>query len=208
MRLLLLLFPFFTYAQSNIKVIPNNPWLFTHIEQTLYLESCGLPLSELSVYSRQKKLPLEANGSFQVKPLSGRFSVQVYHHQGQDSTLLNTFQFSVKQLPQPLAFLSIINKNSMSRGEFLAQRGIGVELINYDYNVRFPVEKFTLLIVKEGKMLYFQEHLGGRFSPALRQELASILKGGEQILISNIQFRSPYHHHKVANSIALTLETP
>ncbi|MGH1337724.1 MAG: hypothetical protein ACRBFS_16510 [Aureispira sp.] len=205
--LLLLLFPLLSWSQEQVSISNKNPWLFEHIEKTLYLETCSFPLSELSVYSNQTgKLELQPDGAFKVKPRSGNLYLNVFKYQGQDSFLVKTIKFTVKALPQPIATLHRLTKGSLSKNEFLAQLGITVELINYDYNIRFPIEKFTLLVVKNQQLVYFKEYEEARFPRSMKRDLGSILQGGEQVFITNIVFRSPYHQHHTANSIALIIK--
>lgn len=199
--------PFFSSGQDNIFISNKTPWLFEHLEKVLYLESCTVPLSELSIHSNQTgEIELQPNGSFKVKPRSGKLSIKIFQHQRQDSTLLKTFQFNVKSLPQPIASLRRSTKTVLSKKEFLAQAGLVVELINYDYNINFPIEQFTLLVVKNQTLVYLQTHQGNRFTATMKQALETILQGGEQIFITNIVFKSPYHYHHTANSIAFTIQ--
>lgn len=202
------LFHFFLLAQRDFAIITNPSWLFLNIENRLWLTLHDIPHDEIKILSNLgHKLSVGSDGSFKLTTKSKvALELKVYRYTNQDSTLLYKRKFSVKPMPNPTASLDGKFRSEMLKNEFLSKRGIIAEVLNYDYDLRVPVEKYTILVLQGKKLLYLEDCEGAFIKNNTKKELIKILKGGERIILTNIEIKPHYHFNKYVNSIQIKIK--
>lgn len=174
------------------------------------IEAKNIPFSEIKINtSDHQNIQVNKDGKFHLRTNSRRITLKAYQHQGKDSSFICERTFEVKPLPKATASIGRSareDQTEMSKVEFLAQQGINAPLVNYDFNIRFSIESFTIIVTKEKELLYLKDFKGGRFSPEMKKDLRTLLKGGERIFFTNIKIGSNFHYNKFTNSIELKIK--
>lgn len=208
---LALCFLFFSLiAQHNAVIINHHNWLFVNMSNRMNIILNTIPYQEVKIWSNLgHSITVDQDGSFIIKPTSSRtIELRAYHYKGQDSTLLYQRKFSVKPLPKATTTWGGRFKTEMSKSEFLSQRGLKAEVLNYDYDLSVPIKRYSLLVIKDGKPIYFQDCVGAKLDTSTKVTLSKLLRGGERVLFTNIEVTPYYHFNKFINSIEIKISSP
>lgn len=208
--LILLFSPLLAFSQKIEYVTNDFCWLFLNIPNRMSIEAGDIPFSEIKIKtSDHQNIQVDTDGKFSFRTIRRRVTLKAYQHQGKDSSFICERTFEVKPLPKATARIGRAfreNQIEMSKGEFLAQVGINAPLVNYDFNVGFSIESFTIIVTRKNELVYLKDFKGGRFSSEMKNELKKLLKGGERILFTNIKIQSQFHFNKFINSIELKIK--
>jgi len=172
----------------------------------MFIQLGNIPFQEIIlVSSNGKTSPLKEDGSFTLTPTQrGCTILSIYRKINQDSVLLWEGSFSVKSLPAPTAMIGN-GKPTMSKGEFLAQSGIQVSLVNYGISTSFLVKSYTLIITRGDSLVLLKTFEGNRFNREMKDNLKHLLQGTEQLFFTSIKIKSIFHEKKIVNSIEIKL---
>lgn len=201
--------PYFSLkAQHQFAIINTQSWLFMNIDNPLNFTLQEIPNNEIKIISNLGHIiKVDSNGRFIINPKSSvSIKLKVYRFNKQDSILIHERHFSVKPMPKPTARYGNLFKNEMTKSEFLHQRGIRADVLNYDYGIRIPVESFTLIVIKEKELLYFEDCTGYSLKTDTKEELEKLLNGGERVLFTNLKIKPFYHFNQYINSIEIRIK--
>lgn len=189
-------------------IIHEHSWLFLNIDNQMSMTLRGIPHNEIKIYSNLGHvLQPDSEGDFRLRPLSSAtIRLKAYRYLNQDSILIHERAFSVKPMPKATATLGTSSNSKMSKRQILAQRGIIAEVINYDIDLKVPIESYTIIILKEDKMLYLEDCMGPLLKDETRNKIAKIIKGGERVIFTNIKAKSNFHFDKYINSIQIIVD--
>lgn len=205
---LFLLLPIQLFSQKGNYIINENSWLFLRVDNQMKLGVESVPFSEIIVKTSDgENLKVDSLGRFILRPEYSRIGVKAYHFSNKDSILLCEEKFKVKGFPSATAYFGSPGKEKIELKEFHAQFGLQAELLNYDYNIRFPIKKFTIIILNDNGLVYLKDCEGGKFEEEMKTDLKRLLKGGERVFFTNIEIESPYHFEKWTNSIEVKIKT-
>jgi len=103
----------------------------------------------------------------------------------------STFEFKVKDVPDPVAKVGINKGGRMKVNDFKAQPGVRADLDNFVFEgVKFNVTGYTIVLTGAGfPQLQFQDVKGASFSPI--QSLIEKCKPGSTVTIDNIAAQGP-----------------
>ncbi|MEP6683570.1 MAG: gliding motility protein GldM [Parafilimonas sp.] len=103
----------------------------------------------------------------------------------------STFEFKVKDVPDPVAKVGINKGGRMRVNDFKAQPGVRADLDNFVFEgVKFNVTGYTIVLTGAGfSQLQFQDVKGASFSPI--QNLIEKCKPGSTVTIDNIAAQGP-----------------
>ncbi|WP_052593366.1 GldM family protein [Aureispira sp. CCB-QB1] len=196
-------------SQNLVQIQKAHDWLFVNFNNRLYLHSKKIPINKikLNAYGCEIK-NLKPDGSFILCPKrKGKIALEVYQKENNDSRLIQENFFTVKDLPQPIAHLGSLGKlnekHEMKSGQFKASKKIIVELINYDFDIQFTIESYTIAIIRKNKLVYFKDCEGAALN---MEEISKHIKVSERILITNIKFKSQYHQYKLATPLDIQIK--
>ena len=107
------------------------------------------------------------------------------------NVVLTSKVFSVKDLPLPIVKLRPVTHYSktISKEKLLLQEGLISEVLNWDYNLIVPIERFSILDIKNDNREL--ESLSGDFTP-IQKRFIGKMKSGEYLIIANIKAKMSY----------------
>jgi hypothetical protein len=119
--------------------------------------------------------------------IAGRFEAELFDLKSNKVLLIQPFYF--KELPLPSASLPSIRdgEKTIGKNQLLAQLGLECQIKNWDYNITYPIETFSILNF-EGKAILSN---GSKFSVEQKKYLEG-LKSGDYLIIFEIFARMPY----------------
>lgn len=127
-------------------------------------------------------------GKYIVNPIkAGENSIVTVTADGKPST----FQFKVKDVPDPVAKVGINKGGRMRANDFKAQIGVRADLENFVFEgVKFTVTGYTIVMNGAGfPNLQFRDVKGSSFTPV--EDLIDKCKPGTTITIDNISVNGP-----------------
>jgi len=132
------------------------------------------------------------NGTYIVRPVAAgkNCTITVYANVQGQKRELQTQVFRVKEVPDPIAKVNGKQGGKISKSMLMAAGQVDVEMVNFDFDLKFTVENFSIYTVIEG---YLQEETKSdkaRFSDA-QLKLINKLKRNQMLTIENIIVRAP-----------------
>ncbi|HEY2727402.1 MAG TPA: gliding motility protein GldM [Parafilimonas sp.] len=127
-------------------------------------------------------------GQYIVRPIkAGTPSIVTVVADGKPST----FQFKVKDVPDPVAKVGINKGGRMKVNDFKAQPGVRADLDNFVFEgVKFNVTGYTIVLTGAGfPQLQFRDVKGASFSPI--QDLIEKCRPGSTVTVDNIAAQGP-----------------
>jgi len=120
------------------------------------------------------------------------------------TTPMGTKKFRVKTVPDPVAVVNKEKGGIISKGVLQAQAGVAAELENFDFDLRFIVQSFSVSATIKG---YEEEYRSNsyQFTPQQKQ-LIGKLQTGSKVYISDIQAMGPDKTLRSLSSIAFKLK--
>jgi len=100
-------------------------------------------------------------------------------------------ELSAKKLPKPVAMVAFKNGGAISKGEFSNQVGISAVLQNFDFDVKYSIERFTIIDIRSGKVVFIDSCKSTKFSNELRDRLKRMIEKDDKVIFCNILCNSP-----------------
>ena len=129
-----------------------------------------------------------APGKYTVRPgRAGTPAVVTVTADGKPST----FEFKVKDVPDPVAKVGLNKGGRMRVNDFKAQTGVRADLENFVFEgVKFSVTGYTIVLTGAGfPVLQYRDVKGGTFGPI--QDLIEKCKPGTTVTVDNIAAAGP-----------------
>jgi hypothetical protein len=143
---------------------------------------------KVSVSMTNGALTKTGAGKYSVRPgRAGTPAVVTIVADGKPST----FEFKVKDVPDPVAKVGINKGGRMKVNDFKAQAGVRADLENFVFEgVKFTVTGYTIVLTGAGfPVLQYRDVKGASFAPI--QDLIEKSKPGTTITIDNIEVSGP-----------------
>jgi len=116
---------------------------------------------------------------------------------------LSTTEFKVKRIPDPIAKFGGQTGGNMATVALKAQNAVFATLENFDFDAKFKVTKFSMIIAKPRADAIVLSTNGGSLSPAMKTALNGIVPG-TRVIFDNIIAVGPDGSPRQLNAIALT----
>ncbi len=132
------------------------------------------------------------NGTYVVRPaVAGKNSaITVYTNVQGQKRELQTQVFRVKNVPDPVAKVNGMQGGKIKKNMLMAAGQVDVEMENFDFDLKFTVENFSIYVVIDGYLQEETKSNKGRFSDA-QLKLINKLKRNQTLTIENIVVRGP-----------------
>ena len=152
----------------------------------------------------------DSTGRFRIKATRPYYELNVFRKTPDGLEFLFDQYFDTKLHPKPLAYLC----SSITLGDpygvwpkalLLDCNGIIIDLLNYDIDLRYPVDSFNVLIIRNKNVLLDEVIQGGRFPEHLKQSFEQLLQSGDKVLFTSILVKSDHWEHRELNSISLVI---
>lgn len=121
---------------------------------------------------------------------AGETTVSVSAEVNGEMRTLGTQRFRVKHVPPPIPKFGGINSGSLNSSVARAQPGVFADLENFDFDLKFTVTRFTMIIVRRGKDPFVQTSNSAALTAQMKQALGTI-GSGDLIAIDDIYAKGP-----------------
>ncbi len=123
-----------------------------------------------------------------LKP--GKVAVNVFKKAGGSKVKVGVQEFRCKRIPDPVARVGGMSGGYMCLKIFKTQLGIVLGLDGFDFDMRIPVDNYTLSITRDGQPLYEKTCTGARFDEETSKQFNK-MRIGDKVIISEIKFHWP-----------------
>ncbi|MEG2277763.1 MAG: gliding motility protein GldM [Odoribacter sp.] len=147
------------------------------------------------------------DGSYIVRPtLAGKnCSIAVFvNAQGQKRELQSQI-FRVKDVPDPVAKVNGLRGGTIKKNILIAAGQVDVEMENFDFDMKFKVENFSVYTVIDGYVQEETKSNRGQFSEA-QLKMINKLKRNQALTIENIVVKGPDGSTRKLPSISFRID--
>lgn len=102
---------------------------------------------------------------------------------------IGNYEFSVIDLPLPVVIVNGKEGGNISAITFKAQLGIQAELLGFDFQSKYTITKFSIIIIRNNKVLFNGTNLSHLFSEDVKNVLKSI-QAGDKVIFSDVWIHS------------------
>ncbi|MGV3706855.1 MAG: gliding motility protein GldM [Arcticibacter sp.] len=192
-------------ARPSAVVSPDKMNVFyIGVANPVSISAPGIPKEKLRVSMNGGSIKGSA-GKYTVtvsSPGQAKVSVSAEIAPGKVQTIGST-DFRVKRIPDPVAKFVGKTGGVASSVAIKSQSKVFAMLENFDFDARFNVTRFTLIIAKPRADAVVLSTSGNTLSAAMRSALAGI-GPGSRVIFDNIMAVGPDGSQRSLNSIALT----
>ncbi|TWR23747.1 gliding motility protein GldM [Mucilaginibacter achroorhodeus] len=96
---------------------------------------------------------------------------------GDKGTVLGTSEFRVKRIPDPKAMFAGKSGGNTSAANLRSQDRVFAKLENFDFDAKFNVTRFTMIVIKPRQDAIINSTNGGELSGAMKSALSGITPG-------------------------------
>ncbi len=158
--------------------------LYIGVDNPVSISAPGVPKESLKVSFTAGSIS-GSNGHYVVKPnnapgTTGKFTVT-----GDKGMVLGASEFRIKRIPDPKPRFAGKSGGSTSAANIKAQDAVFAILENFDFDARFNVSRFNLIVINKRQDPINYSTTGNTLSPQMRQALNSITSGST-VVFNNI----------------------
>ncbi len=121
------------------------------------------------------------------------------------NAILGSAKYRVKIVPSPIAKFGGLTSGAMNKGTATAQGFVSAVMDNFDFDVKFNVNKFKMIVVKKGQ----DTKILDAASNALTGEMIAAIKTlnpGDRFLIDDIQAKGPDGTNRKLGVVAISIQ--
>ncbi len=191
-------------ARPSAVVSPDKMNVFyIGVPNPVSVSAPGIPKESLRVSMSGGSIS-GSNGKYTVSVSSaGTAKVNVSAEIGGKVQTIGSTDFRIKRIPDPTAKFAGKTGGAMSSVIIRSQSNIFAVLDNFDFDAKFSVTGFSLIIVKPRADAVVLQGSGGSLSGAMRAAMGGVTPGS-RVIFDNIRAVGPDGSQRQLNSIALT----
>lgn len=175
-------------ADPAVVVAPTRMNVFyVGVDNPVSVAAPGISLDEIDAQVTNGVIQRQSGGNYVVRPkVAGKMCVvSVFGNiQGQKREL-QSYQFRVKEVPDPVAKVNDMRGGTIRKNVLLAAGQVDAVMENFDFDMKFTVENFNVYAVVDGYVQEERKSDRGRFSVS-QQKLISKLKRNQAVTIEDI----------------------
>ena len=178
--------------------------LYIGVDNPLSVSAPGTPADKIKVSMSGGSLS-GSNGKYVARVSSAgtaRISVAAEVAPGKMQTLSST-DFRVKRIPDPIAKFGGKSGGTMPSVALKAQNAVFASLDNFDFDAKFNITKFTMIIAKPRADAIVLSTAGNSLSGAMKTALSGI-GPGTRVIFDNIIAVGPDGSPRQLNAVALS----
>lgn len=118
---------------------------------------------------------------------------------------LGAYEYRIRTVPNPNAKFANITSGSLSGSLIKAQPGVFAELENFDFDLKFNVTKFSLIILKKGQDARVLTATGPALTPDMKESLSN-LGSKDRIQFDDIYAKGPDGISRRLNPIVISVQ--
>lgn len=163
--------------------------LYIGVDNPVSISAPGVPKESLKVSFTAGSIT-GSNGHYIVRPnnapgTTGKFTVT-----GEKGMVLGASEFRIKRIPDPKPRFAGKSGGSTSAANIKAQDAVFAILENFDFDARFNVTRFNLIVINKRQDPINYSTTGNTLSPQMRQAINSITPGST-VVFNNISAVGP-----------------
>lgn len=199
------------FAQDNsqpVVAVSNTRMniIYTGVNNSLDIAVAGVADNDLVVSINNGTMEKEAPGRFSVLVMSpGRTVIELFVRENGNLTKIGEKEFRVKLVPDPEVVIGKeVSGATFKKAVLAAQLGVRAVLDNFDYDVKFQVESFTLCATIDGK----EECISAEGSAFKSEQklLINRLKSGDKVIIKDVKVKGPDNKVRDLKPAIFTIE--
>ncbi len=196
----------FMVAEGSAVVSPTKMNVFyVGVDNPVDVSVAGVQPEKVSIgISNGKSRKGKGDGSYIINPKRpGNSFVSVYANIEGDKKMIKRQEFRVKLVPDPVAKVAGKKSGGIAKNFLLAQVGVGAEMENFEFDLKFRVIEFTVSTTING-FLKEATSKSYKFSKA-QKDLIRALNKGQKLYIEEIKAVGPDGQVRELQTIALSL---
>jgi len=167
------------------------PFICIGTDNPFHITSNCSENTTFTVHSDNADVSFVSKESFLVKVKKpGRVSLKLTVNKDGETEVLDEQSFSTKYLPPVVPVLTKYGATQISVNELKACLGIRTELLNSDFDLKIPVVRFNITLIREGEQFLFRRNKGGRFASSSHRIIGEAKAGDilifDEIFVKNI----------------------
>lgn len=180
------------YGQTFAISVHKNNFLFAGIPNPIRIVVQNVPCNVLRFDVDNGKInKSEDDCEYIIQPeQTGGVTIRVFA--GREE--IGSGYFRVRDVPSPDAEIGGRSNGDMRKSSLQAQIGITGTLKNFDYDVRFVITHFTLIVLRNGQVVNCITNEGPYFNEEIRA-IFHKLNIGDKVIFSNIRYQG-YNFNK------------
>jgi gliding motility-associated protein GldM len=122
------------------------------------------------------------------------------------SVSMGSVEFRVKRIPDPVASVMNSKGGPISKGALAAAPSVNALMEGFDFDAKFRVTKFEMMVIRKGKDAVMCKPSGGN---TLTSEMKSAISGsgaGSKVIFENIKAQGPDGTTRSLGSLTFTLQ--
>ena len=109
----------------------------------------------------------------------------IYNTANHDTVLIEKRRIAIRRWPDQPAEFARLTSGTISRGEFLAERGVYARISGFDMDGHHEVKSYEIKVIRQGEVILALTNTGGEFEPTNGRKL-DIVQAGDEILFEKI----------------------
>jgi hypothetical protein len=165
--------------------------LYIGVDNLISVSGPGLNKENISITTRYGTTrPNTAGGYIVNVSVPGTTSVAVSEKDGDKTTFLDSMQFRVKRIPDPVISVGGIKaEGQLTHEEIMNISEVYANLVDFDFDCKYEVVSFTLSVEQNGKPLDFSG-IGGKLSDVMKSTLF-FQPPGAQLFFHEVTVKGP-----------------
>lgn len=180
-------------ADPAVVISPTKMNVFyVGVDNPVSLAAPGISPEAIEAQITNGTIRKQPDGSYIVRPsVAGKnSSITVFANVQGQKRELQTQVFRVKDVPDPVAKVNGLRGGKIRKNVLLASGRVDVEMENFDFDLKFSVENFSVYSVIEGYVVEETRSDKGKFSDA-QIRMINKLKQNQALTIENIMVKGP-----------------
>ena len=180
-------------ADPAVVISPTKMNVFyVGVDNPVSLAAPGISPEAIEAQITNGTIRKQPDGSYIVRPsVAGKnSSITVFANVQGQKRELQTQVFRVKDVPDPVAKVNGLRGGKIRKNVLLASGRVDVEMENFDFDLKFSVENFSVYSVIEGYVVEETRSDKGKFSDA-QIRMINKLKRNQALTIENIMVKGP-----------------
>lgn len=180
-------------AEPAVVISPTKMNVFyVGVENPVSLAAPGISPEAIEAQITNGTIQKQTDGNYIVRPkIAGKkCEITVLANVNGQKRKLQTQEFRVKEVPDPVAKVNGLRGGNIKKNLLIAAGQVDVEMENFDFDMKFTVENFSIYTVIDG---YVQEETRSdraRFSDA-QLKMINKLRRKQALTIENIVVKGP-----------------
>ncbi|GHV65887.1 gliding motility protein GldM [Bacteroidia bacterium] len=141
----------YVVSEPAVVISPTKMNVFyVGVDNPVSLAVPGMSADEIAVEITNGQIIKQGEGYIVRPQRAGKSEITVFAKDGNQRKKLQSQEFRVKEVPDPVANVGTFKEGTVKKNILIASGGVSVELENFDFNMKFTVQSFTVSTVVEG----------------------------------------------------------